>query len=113
MTVKIDDIMNSINAEDFEQPFIESVLLPQAQAYARLLSNRKYEDLTEDEKQTFDHTVMMLVADWYSHPDGGGKNAGSTKYTGFNLVMDALRAPGFESPTPDTSITGGTINGII
>lgn len=82
MTVKIEDIMDNMNAEDFEQPYIENILLPQATKYLTSFSNRVYDEMTEDEQASFDRSLIMLVADWYLHRDGGGRNAGSTKYSG-------------------------------
>lgn len=94
MTVKIEDVMDNLNAEDFEQPYIENVLLPQAKSYLNLFVNRKYEDMKPDEQASFDRSLIMLVADWYTHRDGGGRNAGSTKYSGLNTVIDSFRVPG-------------------
>lgn len=101
MTVKIEDVMENLKAEDFEQPNIENVLMPQALSYMRLFSNRDYDQLTKDEQATFDRTVLMMIADWYTHPDGGGRNAGSTKYSGLNMVIDSFRVPGFPAEEDD------------
>ena len=96
MTLKIDDVMEHLKAEDFEQPYIENILLPQAVSYMKTFSNRDYDELSTDQQNTFDRSTLMLVADWYTHPDGGGRNAGSTKYSGLNTVIDSFRVPSFE-----------------
>ena len=112
MAVVIGDIMDVLNSEDFEQPMIEKVLMPQAEAYIEKFLNRNYDDLDDSEKLVYDRIIIMIVADWYSHPDGGGRNSGSTKYTGINMVIDSIRAPGFEA-LDSTIDNGGLQDGTI
>lgn len=91
--VTIEELMDNLNAEEDEQPLIENVILPQAQAYVDNYLNVNDKYLSHDELVTKKRVVLMMATDWYFNRQGEG-NTNKRSYSGMNAVLDSIRNQG-------------------
>jgi len=96
-TLTIEELMNNLNAEEDEQPYIEHSLLPQAQAFVNNFLNITDDLLTADEKMIKKRAVLFVATDWYYNRAGEG-NLNKKSYTGINTLLDSIRNVGIGTP---------------
>lgn len=89
----IEELMQNLNAEDDEKPYIENVLLVNAKAYVRRFINRDEDTLSDDDKTIMKHATMMTATDWYYNRAGEG-NLNKKSYSGMNTVLETIRDRG-------------------
>jgi len=89
----IEELMQNLNAEDDEKPYIENVLLVNAKAYVRRFINRDEDTLSDDDKTIMKHATMMIATDWYYNRAGEG-NLNKKSYSGMNTVLETIRDRG-------------------
>ena len=86
----IDELMDNLNAEEDEKPYIENVILLQAQAYVNNFINITDDILTDDEKIIKKRLVLAVATDWYYNRAGEG-NLNKKSYTGINTMFESIR----------------------
>lgn len=96
-TLTIEELMNNLNAEEDEQPYVEHSLLPQAQAFVNNFLNITDDLLTADEKMIKKRAVLFVATDWYYNRAGEG-NLNKKSYTGINTLLDSIRNVGIGTP---------------
>lgn len=91
MDVRIDDLMQQVNADDLEKPVLQ-MYLTNAKATAKQEINRPLENLSNDELTILNQIVLQMATSFYLNRDGSAKGV-SKSFSALNSLINTIRKP--------------------
>ena len=112
--VTVDDMMDQINADDDEQPFI-SLITKNAISAITIAVGQDFDSLTPDEQNIFNSAVLILGGKMYINRDD---TASEQQVSMLDNIISLIRVPqigilGGANDNPPTSSSSDSFNDII